>query len=280
MIDRPTTRDELEHRIRNSSIEGSPEEMRAAFRSLFAPCPEIRTHPLGGVPCARFGEGPPLLWLHGGGLVLGGPDTHARAAGYVARTTGHQIVLPDYPLAPKAPWPAQRDACQAVLDALDGPVPVVGDSVGGQLALILALRRPNAVASLALISPNSDRSGQSTTRDRDTDLMNDGAGDTAFARSAMGDLDPTDPEVSPLLADLSGLPPTLILAAGAEMLLDDSLLLARALALRDVAVTLRVWPGLFHLWPLWPDILPEARDALDAVAVHVTMGSPSSRAPV
>ena len=276
MDDRPRTRDALNDRIRNTPIDGTPDQMRAAFRHILGPCPDVPTDPLGGVPCARFGEGPPLLWLRGGGLVLGDPGTHARAARHVARATGHQVIAPDYPKAPEAPWPAQRDAALSVLDALDGPVPVVGDSVGGQLALILAMRRPAAVSSLALISPNSDRSGQSTTRDRDSDLMNDDAGDTRFARMAMGTIDGLDPEVSPLLADLSALPATLILAATDEMLLDDSLLLARAMARQGVAVTLRVWPGLFHLWPLWPDILPEARDALDAVAGHVTAGSLSS----
>lgn len=75
--------------------------------------------------------------------------------------------------------------------------------------------------------------------------------------------------VSPLLADLSGLPPTLILAAGAEILQDDGLLLAHVASLAGADVTSRSWPGLWHLWPLWPRELPEARAALDAVAGHV-----------
>ena len=269
MTDRPTSRAALEARIRDTPIDGDTEAMRAAFRHILGPVPDVPLEDIAGVPCARFGDGPPLLWLHGGGLVLGDPGTHARAARRVAEATGRQVVLPHYPRAPEARWPAQPDACLAVLDALDGPVPVIGDSVGGQLALVLALRRPGRISSLALVSPNTDRTGQSTTRDRDTDLMNDDRGDLGFARMAAGDIDTTDPELSPLIADLSGLPPTLILAAGNEMLLDDSLLLARAAALQGVAVTLRVWPELFHLWPLWPDILPEAGDALKVVSDHV-----------
>ena len=86
---------------------------------------------------------------------------------------------------------------------------------------------------------------------------------------AFGEHDPKDPEISPAIADLSGLPRLLILAAGDEILLDDSLILARNAALHGVETSLRVWPGLWHLWPLWPDILPEAREALDAVAAHI-----------
>ncbi len=267
----PTTRDGLMRRIADTDMSGPPEAIRTAFASLFPPAPPLPRRTIGGVPCGVAGpEGaPPALWLHGGGLVLGSPDTHAAAVRHVARVAACRIVVPDYPLAPERPWPAQRDACLAVLDALPGAVPVIGDSVGGQLALILAMRRPGRVSGLALISPNTDRTGRSTTRERTSDLMNDDAGDRGFARMAFGDADPRDVEVSPLLGDLSVLPPTLILTAGAEILQDDGLLLARAASLAGADVTLRTWPGLWHLWPLWPDILPEARAALDAVADRV-----------
>lgn len=261
---------DLRARIAEIEIVGTPEEMRRSFAALFAPLTELPREPIGGVACGLagpLGEGT-ILWLHGGGLVLGSPDTHGAAVTYLAESAARRVVVPDYPLAPEHPWPAARDACLAVLDAIDGPVHVVGDSVGGQLALILALRRPGRIAGLSLISPNTDRTGRSTTRGRDTDAMNDDAGDRRFARMAFEKIDPNDPEISPLLADLSTLPPTLILTCGAEILQDDGLLLARAASLAGVDVTSRSWPGLWHLWPLWPRELPEARAALDAVAAH------------
>ncbi len=263
--------DSLLARIARTEIDGTPEAMRAAFARLFAPIVSLPRQSFGGVACGMAGpeSAGTILWLHGGGLVMGSPDTHGAAVSHLARVAARRIVAPDYPLAPEHPWPAQRESCLAVLDALDGPVHVVGDSVGGQLALILALRRPGRIAGLSLVSPNTDRTGRSTTRTRTTDAMNDDAGDRGFARMAFGASDPADPEISPLLADLSGLPPTLVLTAGAEILQDDGLLLARAAALQGVDVASRCWPGLWHLWPLWPRELPEAREALDAVAAHV-----------
>ncbi|SPJ24704.1 alpha/beta hydrolase fold domain-containing protein [Palleronia abyssalis] len=269
MTDRPANRAALEDRIRSTPIAGDPDKMRAAFDHITGPLAKVRTTDIAGIPCGLFGEGAPILWIHGGGLVLGSSATHARAAEHVALATGRQVVVPDYPRAPEAAWPAQLDACLAVLDALPGPLPVVGDSVGGQIAVLLGQARGGRIASLSLISPNSDRTGQSTTRHRASDLMNDDEGDRTFARMAMGDYDPRDPQVSPAISDLAGLPPTLILAAGDEILLDDALILARAAALHGVATQLRVFPGLFHLWPLWPDILPEGAAALDAVAAHI-----------
>ncbi|QFU10000.1 Carboxylesterase LipF [Rhodobacteraceae bacterium THAF1] len=277
MTDRPKDKAALAQRIRDTEMDGAPDQMRAAFSHLFAPLPDVLTETIAGVPCGMFGEGPPILWLHGGGLVLGSPETHALAAGYVAQATGRQVIVPDYPKAPEHKWPAQPDAAQAVLEAL-GCVPVVGDSVGGQLALIMWMRRPDLVQRLVLMSPNTDRTGLSETRKRDADLMNDHEGDESFARMALGDYDPTDPEVSPATADLTGLPPTMILACGAEILLDDSLIFARRAALAGAEVDLRVWPGLWHLFPLWPDLIPEGRAALDAAAHYITEVSPSSPA--
>ena len=277
---RPQTGNDLRARIRATPVSGTPAKMRAAFARLTGPAPDLARDSVAGIPVARIGQGPScVLWLHGGGYVFGSPESHAAAASFLASALKATVIVPDYPLAPEAVWPAQLDAVAAVLDALVGPVGVVGDSAGGHLALNLALHRPGRLAALCLISPNTDRSGRSTTRGRDTDLMNEDAQDTRLARMAFPGHADASPTVSPLLADLGGLAPLQILAAGNEILLDDAALLARAAALSGVSVDFRVWPGLFHMWPLWPEALPEARAALGAVAAHLRAALPPHPTP-
>jgi monoterpene epsilon-lactone hydrolase len=78
--------------------------------------------------------------------------------------------------------------------------------------------------------------------------------------------DPRSPEASPIFADLHGLPPLLLQVGSREILLDDSLSIARVAAMDDVAVSVEVWPGMVHQWQLFPGLIPEARRALDDTA--------------
>jgi acetyl esterase/lipase len=265
MTDRPRDEAELHAHIDAVPMDGPPEDLREGFVRLAGPQPPLRTEARCGVECGIVGEGPEIVWFHGGGYVFGAPGTHARLAHCLAGF-GLSVVLPRYRLAPEHPWPAMLEDARAVAAASTDAV-LGGESAGGHLALAVALERP--VRGLALVSPNTDRTGRSATRDRTGDAMNDDATDTRLMRMAMGHLDPADPAASPLLADLSGLPPLHLEAAGAEMLLDDACLLARAAALAGVRTSLHVTPGLFHMFPLWPDILPEGAAALGRIAAHV-----------
>jgi len=264
----------LERHIRATPVEGLPAEMRAAFVRLAHPgglpdLPMVQT--VGGCRGRWFGAGSrPILWLHGGGYVFGGSDSHASPARVLAEISGRPVFVPDYPLAPERPWPAQRDAVAGVLHVL-ADCDVVGDSAGGHLALVLATRPEVRIRRLAVLSPNTDRSGQSTTRTRNsvTDLMNDDAADRRLSDMALGDLPDHDPEASPLLADLGALPPLYMTATTTEVLLDDTLLFATRAARAGVPTTLHVLPDLFHLWHLWPDDLPQAHQTLAAVAHHL-----------
>ncbi|WP_316016093.1 alpha/beta hydrolase fold domain-containing protein [Roseobacter sp. HKCCA0434] len=249
-------------------VEGTVADKRRAFARRAGPQPEIGTPDrIGGVEVVRHGSGPRLVWFHGGGYVMGAPDTHLHLADALA-SHGVEIILPRYARAPEATWPAPLDDALALLDALDSPVALGGDSAGGHLALNAALARPGKVTALALASPNTDRTGLSTTRDRESDAMNDDAGDAAFWRMAAPDLPDDDPQASPLLADLSTLPPLHIELAGAEILLDDGLMLARRAAIAGVATSLHVTPGLMHMHVLWPHVLPEGATALARLAAH------------
>lgn len=260
MTTRPDTEADLRRLIRDTAMDGDIPERRGGFGRIASGQPEAMAERVerGGVPALAVGEGPELVWFHGGGYVFGAPETHLVLAAALARQ-GLRVLLPRYRLAPEAPWPAMLEDARAFV-AASGPVVLGGDSAGGHLALAVARR--TQVAGLALASPNTDRTGQSGTRGRDGDLMNDDATDAELARMAMPGMAPDDPDVSPLVADLSGLPPLHLEAAGAEILLDDSLLLARAAALAGVDVRLRVTPGQFHMFQLWPDVLPRGDESL------------------
>ena len=268
-------RDALERHIKATPVEGSPAHMRAAFLRLAHPLgapdlPDVVT--VGGCPGRWFGTGDrPILWLHGGGYVFGGSDSHAAPARTLANLTGRPVFVADYPLAPEHPWPAQLDAVVDVLSALPG-CDVVGDSAGGHLALVVARQHAGMIRRLAVLSPNTDRSGLSTTRQRNTpaDLMNDDAQDRRLGDMALGALPDDDPDASPLLSDLSRLPPLFVSATTTEVLLDDSLLLATRAARSGVAVTLDVRPDLFHMWHLWPDSLQQGCQTIEKVAQHVS----------
>ncbi len=151
------------------------------------------------------------------------------------------MLLPRYRLAPEHPWPAMLDDALTATEAIaaTGPYVVGGVSAGGHLALAVALRRPPNLCGVALLSPNTDRSGLSRTREplSSVDPMNDAGADAELTALAFGDRDPADPEVSPLLADVAGLAPLHIEVGSLEVLLDDSLLLARSAAIQGLPLT-------------------------------------------
>ena len=169
------------------------------------------------------------------------------------------MLLPEYRLAPEHRWPAPLDDVLAVIDALDEPVRLIGDSAGGMLALLAALKRPIQVSRLGLISPNTDRTSLSETRiaNSSVDLMNDDDDDRKLAAMSFGDALAQHADASPLLADLSALPPVWLTAATNEVLLDDSLLLLRKLGVSGVPTEAHILCELCHLWMLWPEVLPQ-----------------------
>lgn len=264
--------DDLRRHIEANPVTGSPAEMRAAFERLAGPSDAGQPVEVAGVPGRWHGpeQGVPLVWLHGGGFVFGSARSHGRMIAHLQPRVRRPVFVPDYPLAPEHPWPDPLSALRRVMDTL-GPCDLGGDSAGGQLALVQAIEAPGSVRRLALISPNTDRTGRSATRGPNSgaDLMNDDAQDAGFARMCFGDGDPAGRAQSPLLHLTGDLPPVWITAATNEVLLDDTLLLIRRLGRSGVAVEARILPGLFHLWPLWPDVLPDARRTLADLAAFL-----------
>ncbi|MFW5881848.1 MAG: alpha/beta hydrolase fold domain-containing protein, partial [Roseicyclus sp.] len=205
---RRTYPDLLQH-IAANPVAGSPSEMRAAFARLAGPQPALRQVEIGGIRCVQAGSGAPrAIWLHGGGYVFGGAESHGNAIGHLAERLGAAVLMPLYARAPKRTWPAQRDDVLAVLDAVPGALPVIGDSAGGHLGLHAAFARPERVSALALIGANTDRSGRSRTRAPNSarDPMNDDRQDARLARLALPDAAPDSVDASPLLGPLGRLP--------------------------------------------------------------------------
>ncbi|MGK5684348.1 alpha/beta hydrolase [Actinoplanes sp. URMC 104] len=230
---------------------------------------------LGGRPAVRLNrdDGAVLLYLHGGGYVVGSAQTGVRlASALVARTGGTGYSL-DYRLAPEHVFPAAVDDALAAYRELLGAVAaerivVAGDSAGGGLAIALLVAARDAglpqPAAAAVFSPFTDLtlSGDSVRTRAGADPLF-----TADALRWYADRYAPDGDAkraaSPLFSDLSGLAPLLIQVGGDELLLDDAVRLAARAAAAGVEVTLEVGPGLPHVYQLNFGDLADADEALD-----------------
>jgi len=229
------------------------------------------------------------LHIHGGGWALGAADMQDPALWSLAVATRLCVVSVDYRLAPEHPYPAAlqdaRGAYQALLDSGTDPrsVAFVGESAGGGLAAAtLAGLRADGLpppACAVLFSPWTDLTlgGASMTSKAGIDPSFVPEKVRVRAADYAGTADPADPSVSPVFADLTGLPPLLIQAGSHEILLDDSTRLAARAAAADVAVTLDVTPGVPHLFQAFSAMLDEGDAALSRVAAFLRM---HARAPV
>lgn len=284
----PETREQLLDHIRAHPVEGTVQQKREAFRARLLP-PDGPGTPaeVGGVSGLLFGGGLDALkavFLHGGGYVLGSPDTQGHLVQTLAEALGGSVLAARYPLAPEHVWPAQLDAVRSLAEASAGRLALVGSSSGGHLALNLALEDPGAFSALALFSPNTDRTGRSETREANTplDAMNSDTGDREFFKMSMPGIAPDDPQASPLLADLSGLPPTFLSATEGEVLLGDTLLLRRALEDADVPhytyVASYDEAGM-HMFESWPGTLPAGSEAIKRAGVWIGQHVSRSGAP-
>lgn len=221
-----------------------------------------------------------FLFLHGGGYNSGSPKTHRKLAAHLGQAAGMRVLLPDYRLAPEHPHPAGvKDALLAYGWLLSEgrkaqEIVLGGDSAGGGLALsmLLALREAGATMPRAavLLSPWTDLtlSGESyqRIRDRDPDITREGLQQSAEWYA--GRRDPADPMLSPLFASLNGLPPMLIHAGSEEVMLDDSTRFADRAQAAGVPVTLKVWPGLWHVFHHAAHV-PEARQAIEEIGQFI-----------
>ena len=222
-----------------------------------------------------------VLYLHGGGYVIGSPRSRRHLAAAIARAAGTRALLVDYRLAPEHPFPAALEDAVAAYQWLlaQGIAPervvVAGDSAGGGLtvATLLALRdrglpRP---AGGVCISPWVDltNSAESYVTRAAVDPIVTRDGIEELAKAYVGGGDRKAPLVSPLYADLRDLPPLLVQVGSDEVLLDDARGLGRRARTADVDVTVEEWPSMIHVWHWFLPMLDEAQHAIDVIGRFV-----------
>ncbi|HLA68013.1 MAG TPA: alpha/beta hydrolase [Acidimicrobiia bacterium] len=240
----------------------------------------------GGVPgewvTARgAGDGTSVLYLHGGGYTNGSPRTHRSLLSRISAASGARILAPAYRLAPEHPFPAAADDALAVYAWMlgsgihSGSMAIAGDSAGGGLAMATLVAARDAglpmPAAAVLLSPWTDLActGESlVTRAADDPwIIPDQMGPAVGAY--LGDADPRNPLASPLYADVTGMPPTLIQVGGAEVLFDDSRRLAERIRKAGGEVILDVWADQIHVFQAFGPFVPKARPAVVAIGEFI-----------
>jgi epsilon-lactone hydrolase len=267
------------------------EEARAGFEQVASMFPvdadiEREVVSAGGVkaewvraPASDAGRA--VLYLHGGGYVIGSIDTHRSLAARLSRASKAPVLVIDYRLAPEHPHPAAVDdsvtAYRWMLAQGLKParIAVAGDSAGGGLtvATLVAIRDaklplPSAGACL---SPWVDLEGigESMTTKADVDPIVQKAGLLQMAAAYLGGRAPRTPLAAPLYADLSRLPPLLIQVGTAETLLDDASRLAERARKAGVTVSYEPWENMIHVWHLFAPMLDEGQQAIDRIGEFV-----------
>jgi acetyl esterase/lipase len=271
-------------------------EQRRLLRALTSAQPlppgvTVTAAALGGVPTAEITTGGTeprhvVLYFHGGVYVLGDAASAAGLAAQIGRRTYATVISVDYRLAPEHPYPAAVDdalaAYQALLDNGTTPADIAfaGESAGGGLAIAtLVNARDHGLplpAAAYVMSPYADLTLAGTTMDtkRAADPLLSRENLQARVPDYTAGHDPALSLISPIFADLTGLPPLIIQAGTHEVLLDDAIRLARQAATADVAVTLDITPGVPHVFQAYSPILDEAATALDRagqlLSAHLT----------
>ena len=280
-------RETLDAILRQSAFPAGSDvnEQRRLLRELLSAQPlpaevTVTAAELGGVPAAEItidGIEPRhvVLYFHGGVYVLGDAFLAADLASQVGRRTRATVISVDYRLAPEHPYPAAVDDALAAYEALlqSGTAPsdiaFAGESAGGGLTIAtLVNARDHGLplpAAAFVMSPYADLTlaGATMETKREADPLLSPQALHARVTDYTSGQDAALGLISPIFAELSGLPPLIIQAGTHEVLLDDAIRLARQAATADVVVTLDITPRVPHVFQAYYPILDEAAAALD-----------------
>lgn len=229
------------------------------------------------VACGPVADTGVVLMLHGGGYRAGSPLTHRGFAARISQAVGLRVLVPDYRLAPEHPYPAGPDDAEAVFSALvqsgvkPSEIVLFGDSAGGGLAITLMLRLKQAgaeqPAGAVLLSPWTDLecSGPSYLTNIGTDPFMLRKELLSAADDYRGGLPADDPMLSPIHADLAGLPRMLVQAGGGEIMLDDAAVFVKRAQAAGCEAILDVTTEVWHVFQNCPDSIPEVHAAFEVI---------------
>ena len=222
-----------------------------------------------------------LLYLHGGAYVLGSCASHRALVSHIARAGGINALLPEYRLAPEHRFPAAIDDAVAVYRALLASgkraenIVIAGDSAGGGLAVatLLSLRHTGdpLPAAAVLLSPFLDvtASGETVRTRAGRDPWFHAKDMQVVVRHYCGAEQVRNPLVSPVFANVAGLPPVYIQVGDDEILLSDSTRFADKMRAAGNKVDIEVWPEMWHVFQLFVGKMPEARQAVNKIGDYL-----------
>lgn len=212
-----------------------------------------------------------IIWLHGGGYVIGSAAGYRGVAAAVSAASGYPVVLPDYRRAPENPFPAALHDAHTVMhwaaQTCGDRWVLAGDSAGGGLTVASLIHARDTgtplPAAAMLMSPLADltASGASFDTHADTDAAISRGSVKALAHAYLQGHDPRDPLVSPVFGVFDRLPKTLILASDREVLLDDAKTLHAAMQRDGSPSTLSIYSGVCHAWTMFASFMPRAQRA-------------------
>jgi monoterpene epsilon-lactone hydrolase len=285
---------ELDAMLRSAPLDTAADvpTLRATFEEVMRHvpvAPDVRKMPIavGGIGAIEVtidgtDSADVILYFHGGVYVIGSAAASVPLVADLARRTATKVITVDYRLAPEHPYPAALQDARAAYEGLlqqgvdPGRIALAGESAGAGLAMatLLALRDAGKAlpSSALLMSPYADLtlSGESLVDRQALDPLLTPDGLRRRVSDYVADADASDPYISPVTGDLSGLPPMLIQVGSHEILLSDAIRLAVRAATADVAVTLDVVPGVPHVFQAYAAVLDEGDAALDRAAAFIT----------
>jgi acetyl esterase len=274
-----------EPRIGDGLTDADVARMRADSRDEAAreprePVASVLDVDAGGVPCRLYRDGLAAgvaLYVHGGGFVFGDLETHDAQCRRVARRTGLAVLAVDYRRPPEHRFPAAPDDVDTALTWLrreapgfgldPGRVVALGDSAGGNLALVAALRNPGAFAATVLVYPFLDPTCRHYEPWRENVGLTRAESAWYWEQYAAGPDDLADPDLAPLGSSRLGtLPPTLVLTAEHDVLHGEDVALVRGVEAGGGTVALSTYDGMVHGFWTNPALFDAAEESLEEIA--------------